>query len=333
VERNTFATSAYIATSPEMAFDYLYNLKNLDEWTLFSRMIEQIDEQTWRGTASGYQRDLYYHVRRIENPLFYGIEWHCGFEYQHYFQVYPVLLFPPAYIESGSQEPGVYFHWLSFVDPRRRTPMIMEGIQTVHNSECRSLKATLERQAGLREAAVGRYRIDTDTIYVDAPVELGVQYVGDLRTLDEWAHLLRPQGEITPKSGEFLDEYNQTVQVSFRTHALSNYYLIEQDYVYPEHGFMQRCPTLLIPCAYAFGDPSARGFIQHRITFWPTDGSPRRGKLQLEDYGAESMNIKRLLEAKAGNLATFAQGMSYLPPQTLEGQSNGEVSPALEPAR
>jgi len=34
------------------------------------RMIEQIDENTWRGTASGYQHDLYYHVRKIENDFF-----------------------------------------------------------------------------------------------------------------------------------------------------------------------------------------------------------------------------------------------------------------------
>jgi hypothetical protein len=27
------------------------------------------------------------------------------------------------------------------------------------------------------------------------------------------------------------------------------------------------------------------------------------------------MNIKRMLEAKAGNLATFALGKSYLPPE------------------
>ena len=59
MEKNTFATSAYIATSEQTAFDYLCSLKNLDEWTLFSRMKEQLDEDTWRGTASGYHKDLY----------------------------------------------------------------------------------------------------------------------------------------------------------------------------------------------------------------------------------------------------------------------------------
>ncbi len=312
MERNTFATSAFIATAPETAFNYLCSLKNLDDWTLFSRMIEQIDENTWLGTASGYQRNLYYHVRKIENPLFYGIEWHCGFEYQKYFQVYPVFLFPPDYIQPGSDEKGVYFHWLSFVDPARRTPMIMEGIHTVHTSECRSLKAILERQAGSNQAAQGRYKVDTDTIYIDAPIEVAIAYLQDLRNLDEWAHLLRPSGEISPQSGEFLDEYNQKVKVTFRTHDLSNYYLIEQDYFYPDYNFIQRCPVILIPCSYAFGNSSAPGCIQHRISFWPIYKQLRHGKLQLEDFGAESMNIKRMLEAKAGNLETFARGMSYV---------------------
>jgi len=314
VERNTFVTSAYIANSPEIAFDYLCELKNLDDWTLFSRMIEQVDENTWLGTASGYQRNLYYHVRKIENSQFSGIEWHCGFEYQKYFQVYPVLLFPPNYIQPGSDEAGVYFHWLSFVDPDRRTPMIMEGIHTVHTSECRSLKAILERKAGCKEAVQGRYKIETDTIYIDAPIDLAIAYLQDLRNIDEWAHLLRSQGEIGSLSGEFLDEYDQKVKVTFRTHDLSNYYLIEQDYFYPEYNFIQRCPVILIPCSYAFGNSSARGCIQHRISFWEVGKAPRHGKLQLEDFGAESMNIKRVLEAKAGNTETFARGMSYIPP-------------------
>lgn len=313
MEENTFATSAYIDAPLDTVFDYLCSLKNLDEWTLFSRMIKQIDEDTWLGTASGYQRDLYYHVKRVENQFFKGIEWHCGFEYQKYFQVYPVMLFPPDYVEPGSDEKGVYFHWLSFVDPKRRTPMIMQGIETVHTSECRSLKATLERKANLTEAAVGRYKIVTDSIFVDAPVEMGYEYLKNIENLDEWAHLLRSQGDLQSDSGEFIDEYNQRVKVSLRTHELSKYYLIEQNFYYPDHEFTQRCPTIIIPCSYAFGDESARGFIQHRITFFPQDKSLRHGKLQIQDFGAESMNIKRFLEAQAGNTETFSKGMSYQP--------------------
>lgn len=319
MERNTFATSAYIATAPEVAFEYLCELKNLDDWTLFSRMVEQVDENTWIGTASGYQHNLYYHVRKIENPQFFGIEWHCGIEYNNYYQVYPVLLFPPEYIQPGTDEKGVYFHWLSFVDPARRSPMIMEGIHTVHTSECRSLKAILERKAGCTEAATGRYKIDADTIYIDAPLDIAIAYLRDLRNIDEWAHLLRPRGEISPESGEFVDEYGRTVKVTFKTHDLNNYYLIEQDYYYPEYDYIQRCPVILIPCSYAFGNSSARGCIQHRITFWEQGKAPRFGKLQIEDFGAESMNIKRTLEAKAGNLETFGRGMSYLPQPVVSG--------------
>ncbi|MBD0302565.1 MAG: hypothetical protein ICV85_10405, partial [Tolypothrix sp. T3-bin4] len=102
MDKNTFATSAYIANSLENTYEYLCDLKNLDEWTLYSRMAEQMDEDTWRGTASGYHRDLYYHVKKLQHPQLQGIEWHCGLEYQKYFQVYPVLLFPSDYIEPGT---------------------------------------------------------------------------------------------------------------------------------------------------------------------------------------------------------------------------------------
>jgi len=313
MEKNTFATSAYIATLPETAFNYLCRLETLNEWTINCRMFEKVDDTTWLGTCSGYQRNLYYHVKTIENPLFLGIEWYCGFELNNYFHWYPVLLFPPSYLDPESDEEGVYFHWISFIDPARRTPMIMEGIKTVHLCETRSLKAILECDAGLTAAAQGCYTVDTDTIYVDAPIELGVEYLADLRHMGAWAHLLRPSGEITPQAGEFLDEYQQRVKVTFRTHALNDYYLIEQDYFYPDHQFLQRCPTLLIPCSRAFNDPSANGFILHRIAFWKAGSAPHHGKIQIEDYGAENINIKRLLEAKAGNLETFARGMSYLP--------------------
>ena len=63
----------------------------------------------------------------------------------------------------------------------------------------------------------------------------------------------------------------------------------------------------------AFGEPEAKGFVQHRIAFFPKDAPPRHGKLQLQDYGAEAMSLKRVLERKAGNLDSFARGMSYQP--------------------
>lgn len=314
MEKNTYAISAFIATSPEQAFAYLRHLPNLDEWTLGSRMQEQVDDDTWIGTASGYQRTLYYHVRALENPRFHAIEWQCGYTYNEYFKAYPVVVFPADYVEPDTVERGVYFHWVAAIDPISRTPMIMEGIQTVHDSEARALKAALERQEGLTEAARGKYRIEADTIYIHAPLDMAVAFLGDLRTMADWSHLLKPDGDIAPEHGRFLDEYRQKVEVTLRTTKLGEHYLVEQDYNYPEHDFLQRSPTLLIPVSHAFGNPAAEGVLLHRITFWPNDSTPRHGKLSLADFGAENMNIKRLLEKQAGNMASFALGKSYLPP-------------------
>ncbi len=311
MENNTFATSTYIATTEQDAFAYLRNLQNLDEWTLYSRMIEQMDDNTWRGTASGYQHDLYYHVRPIETPLFRGVEWHCGYEYGKYFQCYPALLFPAKYL--GSDEPGVYFHWLSFVGPERRTPMIMQGIHLVHTAEIRSLKGALERKAGLDKAAQGRFDIKTNSIFVDAPLELATEYLGDLRNLGEWGYSVRPNGTVGPDEGSFTDEYNQHVDVVLRRHDLGKYAILEFEHRYQSSGWTQRSCLVLVPCSYAFGNPKARGCIQHRIAFFEKHALPQHGKLQIEDYGAESMSLKRVLENKAGNLTSFGRGMSYLP--------------------
>ena len=332
MEKNTFATSAYIATSPESAFSYLCRLKNLDEWTLNSRMLEQVDENTWIGTASGYQKNLYYHVRQLDHPRFRGIEWHCGLEYQKYFQVYPVLLFPADYIEPGSEEEGVYFHWLSFIDPRRQTQMIMQGIHTVHTSECRSLKGNLERKAGLTSAARGRYVLDADTIYIDAPAAMGFEYLSDLSRMEDWAHLLHADGavscdEVGCKTGAFRDEYGQRVTVTLRPQQMNEWVMVEQECFYPDYGFCQRSPMLLIPASHAFGDPEAPGFLLHRITFWKAGEAYTHGKLQKEDYGAESMNIKRLLEAKAGNPDSFNRGQSYIPRTRNEEPGDEHLAP------
>ena len=249
-------------------------------------MKEEVDADTWIGTASGYQRTLYYHVRRLENNRFYAIEWQCGYEYRKYFKSYPVLLFPPDYVEPSSAETGVYLHWISVIDPAHRTPMIMQGIQTVHNSEARSpLKAALEREAGLTEAAQGRHWIEADTIYVNAPIEMAAEFLGDLRTMEHWSHLLKPAGSVQPEQGVYLDEYRQTVEVAVRTNRFEEYYLVEQDYFHPQHNTMQRSPTFLIPLSHAFGDPAVPGFLLHRITFWKNGERPRHGKLGIEDFG------------------------------------------------
>ena len=314
MESNTFATSTYIATSPDAAVGYLRDLRNLDEWTLYSRMVEQVDENTWRGTASGYQHDLYYHARPIETPLFRGVEWHCGFEPGKYFQCYPAVVFPASYV--GSDEPGVYFHWLSFIGPERRTPMIMQGIDYVHTAEIRSLKGALERKAGLKAAARGRFEVRTASIFVDAPLDLSAAYLGDARNLSEWAYFIKPDSEAGVDGGRFTDEYGQPVEVELRTHDCFNYVILEFAHHYRAQGYVQRNLMFLVPCAYAFGNPNAKGCIQHRIAFFEKDAPPEHGKLQIQDYGAEAMSLKRRLEEKAGNLASFGRGMSYLPENT-----------------
>jgi len=314
VEKNTFATSAYIAAPYQRIVDYLADLRNLDEWTLFSRMQRQVDESTWVGTASGYQRPLYYHVKRADYGPFHGIEWHCGFEQDVYHQVYPVLVFPPGYINPAEQEPGAYLHWVSFVDPARRTPMIAEGMPAAHTAECRALKAVLERGAGRRCAAHGRYVVRSETIYVDAPVRVGAEYLVDIRSMAEYAFLLRPDGDAFPDEGSFLDEYGWRVTMRSRMHAMGEASLVEHEATYPgDDGFVQRSVTLLVPCSYAFGQPQARGFIKHRVAFWPADESQPQGRTNIDELRAESVNVKRLLEARAGNLDSFARGFSYVP--------------------
>jgi hypothetical protein len=314
VEKNTFSVSTYIAAPMDSVYGYLADLQNLNEWTLFSRMTEKVDEDTWLGTASGYQKKLYYHIRRRDNGRFKGVEWHCGFEHGDYFQVYPTFLFPPGYLEPGSDEAGAYFHWVSFVDPARRTAMIEQGLSVAHTAECRSLKAVLERKAGHTRAARGRYTVRSSTIYVDAPWEAGAAYIADPQQMSEWAYLLKLQRSIGPGEAEFHDEYGNPVTIATRTHKEASYAVIEQDTRYEALDLVQRAPAIVMPCSYALGNPQARGFMLQRLSFWKNDAPPEHGRLQMEDYAAELINIKRILEGRAGNKDTFSLGPSYVAP-------------------
>ncbi len=87
--------------------------------------------------------------------------------------------------------------------------------------------------------------------------------------------------------------------------------ILEFAHHYRDQGYVQRNLMFLVPTAYAFGSPNAPGVIQHRVTFFEKGSPPAYGKLQIEDYGAEAMSLKRVLERKAGNLDSFARGMSY----------------------
>jgi cytochrome P450 len=312
MENNTFTTTVYAQTPATRAFDYLRRLQNLDEWTLGSRMVTRIDEDTFMGTASGYQTMLCYHVRTLEHPRFAAIEWQCGYRYREYFKQYPVFVFPSQYADPRGDEDGSYIHWVSVIDPARRTEMIMQGIAAVHHYEGRGLKAALERREGIAQPAAGRSSLLSDTMWVDAPIEMARELLSDREALADWAPLFRA---VDAAAGSFVDEYARRVQVEFAACELGDYVLIEQDYVYADIGAVQRCPIVLVPCARAFG-PEAPGFLLHRIAFVRNDGSQVCGRTSASELTAESMAIKRMLEARSGNLASFARGMSYRPDPT-----------------
>jgi len=298
MEKNTCATSIYIAAPPAEVAAFLADGMNLNRYTLFSRMHTQIDETTWLGTASGYQAGLYYHVRRRDLGDLQIVEWHCGAELGVYHHVYPMLAFSPRY--WGSDEPGTYYHWVSFVDPQRGTRMIEEGIQAVHNAEMHSLKAVLETGHGARRAIRGALGLRSHTIYIDVPFELAVEYFGDPANATEWGYLLRREGS------RVVDEYNNALDLRLTVRDLGPYKIVEHDSHYTEA--LVRTPIVLIPSTYAFGRPDAPGLIMHRVSAWPRT----IGKGSPDDYLAEAINAKRILEARAGNLEAFGRGGSYL---------------------
>jgi pulcherriminic acid synthase len=307
METNTFTATVYAQAPAARAFAYLRRLQNLDEWTLGSRMKTRIDDDTWMGTASGYQSMLCYHVRTLEHPRLSAIEWQCGYRYREYFKQYPVFVFPSDYADPGSDEAGSYVHWISVIDPARRTEMIMQGIAAVHHYEARGLKAALERAEGLTQPAAGTMAVISDTMWVDAPMASARELLADRAALPSWAPLFRPL-----EGGSFVDEYGRRVEATFAACELGDYVLVEQEYAYPDLGAVQRCPVILIPCARAFG-AEAPGFLLHRVAFIRADGAQAHGRMRASDLMAESMAIKRLLEARAGNVASFARGMSYHP--------------------
>jgi hypothetical protein len=307
MEHNTYATSIYIESPSSAVTPYVADGMNLNDWTLFSRMREQVDATTWLGSASGYQRPLYYHARHREVGQIQIVEWHCGFEPGVYHHVYPMLLFPAEYF-SSARETGTYFHWISFVDPARATPAIAEGLPTVHRAEARSLKAQLEKRAGHRHAVQPALALQSHTVYVDAPPSLAVGYLADPSNATEWGYMLRADGP------RIHDEYDHPLALELTCHELGGYHLIEHVTRYLETGTVIRTPLLVVPATYAFAQPLASGVILHRITPWPVTGSRREGKLSVDDYNAESLAAKRILEARAGNLDAFARGNSYLGP-------------------
>ena len=305
MERNTYATSIYIAAQLPDVDAYAGSGEGLTEYTLFSRMTSRIDATTWLGTASGYQAGLYYHVQRRELGSIRAVEWHCGLELGKYYHVYPMLLFRPDYFAPGTSETGTYYHWISFVDPARATPMISEALPTVHRSEARSLKAQLERRAGHRAPVAGQLELRSHTIWIDAPHELVASYLADPAAAAEWGYLLRRD------RARCFDAYDRPIEIALRTHDAGAYRVVEHDTRYSESGAILRAPMLVIPAAYAFASAGAPGTIVHRITAWPAEGRRDFGKQSPDDYDTEAVNAKRILEAKAEHLAAYAKGCSY----------------------
>ena len=303
MEKNTYTTSIYIDAPTADVTAYLRNGNSLSEYTLFSRMREQIDETTWLGTASGYQAGLYYHVHHRDLGEIQIVEWHCGKDYGRYYHVYPMLMFTPRYF--GSPETGTYYHWISFVDPARATPMIGEGLPTVHRAEGHSLKAQLERRAGRPRGVSGGLALHAHTIYVDAPLGPAVAYLGDSANVTDWGYLLRRDGT------RLFDEYDHPIEIRLNVRDLGEYRMIEHDTHYLETGAVVRAPLVVIPAAFAFGQPEATGFVLHRVTAWPARAAREAGKASIDDYDAEAINAKRIIEGRAGNLAAYARGCSY----------------------
>ena len=302
MEANTFAITIYARTPPERAFAYLRRLQNLDEWTLGSRMVSRIDDDTWMGTASGYQAALCYHVRTLEHPRIPAIEWQCGYRWREPFKQYPVFVFPARYADPESDDDGSYIHWISAIDPARRTDMIMQGIAAVHHYEGRALKAALERAEGLDRPARAGLECISDTMWVDAPLESACALLADPAALPAWAPRFRARGDA------FEDAYGRRVETTFSHCDLGGTVLIEHDYRSADA--LQRCPIVLLPCSGVFG-ADATGFLLHRIAFLRAGAA--QDDLTAQGLCAENMAIKRVLEARAGNTASFARGMSYRP--------------------
>ena len=302
MEDNTFAISQYIEAAFEDAVDYLAKATNLNEWTLFSQMTEQIDEATWLGTASGYQQPLYYHVRVDIHDGVAVIQYLCGIEYRKYFHVYPMFVFHPRFF--GHEGPGVHFHWVSFVDPDRRTQMITDGLATVHVSEARSLKGHLERRAGRRSPSRAELSLQSHTIYVDAERPQVVEYLGDESNWAEWGYLMR-DGDLGLE-----DVYGRPVAAEAQLVNLEQLSLIQFGQSSEEETQKARTPFVVVPASYAFGVSDARGSIVHRITpsLSPASSTPFKRAV---DYDTEMINLKRVLEARAGNLESYARGVSY----------------------
>jgi hypothetical protein len=70
--------------------------------------------------------------------------------------------------------------------------------------EGRGLKAALERREGISQPAEGRLSVLSDTMWVDAPIEMAREVLADREALVGWAPLFRAADAA---AGSFVDEY------------------------------------------------------------------------------------------------------------------------------
>mgnify|MGYP003694465109 CR=1 FL=1 len=194
MEANTFATTVYARTSAANAFRLpAPACQNLDEWTLGSRCERaSTTTPTW-ARRRATRRCSATTSTRSRIPSSWRSSGESRLPLARVLQAVPgVRVSVGVHRRRAASEDGSYIHWVSVIDPARRTPMIMQGIEAVHRYEGRGLKAALERRAGLaRSRRAGRWRIETDTMYVDASIELAAAELGDPARLPLWAPLFR----------------------------------------------------------------------------------------------------------------------------------------------
>ncbi|GAA3600553.1 hypothetical protein [Kribbella ginsengisoli] len=300
MEANTFACSVYIDVPPLEAANFLRNGDNLGAFALDTAMAERVDDVTWRGSVGPYQDGFYCQSRYQDVVDVQVVEWFCGSEHGRWNHFYPMVLFPAGYF--GSQQAGVYCHWISFVDPARSAP-ILELLPSVRRGERHSLKAALERRAGHHEPVESTIELRSHTLYVDAPAASVVSYLAARSNLTEWSFPSHHDDQ------ESRDEYGRPISVRIGVRDLQDYHLVEHETRIVETGQTVRAPFLVIPTSFAFGQPDATGVVLHRVTAAEIGSGRRTGDL----YDAELVRTKRFLEAGVGNGASFAHGPSYRP--------------------
>ncbi len=301
-EKNTYATSSYIASDSQSVLDYLNDLKNLDEWTVNCRMHTQVDDSTWVGKASGYQEGLRYHIKRHSNGPFQGIEWHCGLDGKPASLVYPTFVFDFEKMGMPITQKGIYLHWIAFSHPVRRGPIYKYAVEPVHNAELLSLKSCLENKAGFSSIQEGDYEISSDTMFVDVDMNSAISFLSTPDAMTQWSLFVKADGT--------KDEYSRPISITSEVADFGTSKIIDMRIQHTDEGFSQFCPTMIIPASYAFNEKDARGVLLHRVYFTPKDKISYVKRVP-EQIFSELISLKRILEARADRYESFNNGWTW----------------------